>query len=158
MASHTFTITSPLTVEEAFARLIDLERVPEWDEGVASSVRLDAPGDGEGDDAPTPRSPVGDRFDVTVTGFDGSPTSVVYEITGADAPHHFVMVGENDEFRAADTLDLAATANGCELVYHGTLELLGENPPLTSTQLDSMFPKLAAVAQVGLRHFLDGDR
>ena len=154
MARHSFTIASPLTVQEAFARLIDLERVPEWDEGVASSVRIDPTGGGE----PAPRAPVGDRFDVTVTGFDGSPTSVVYEITEADAPHHFVMVGENDEFRAADTLDLSTTATGCELIYHGTLELLGENPPLTSTQLDSMFPKLAAVAEVGLRRFLDDTR
>ena len=150
MASHSFTITSPLTVQGAFARLVDLERVPEWDEGVASSVRLDAAGDTD------PAAPVGDRFDVTVTGFDGSPTSVVYEITEAHAPHRFVMVGENAEFRAADTLELSATASGCELAYHGTLDLLGENPPLSSAQLDSMFPKLAAVAEAGLRRFLDG--
>ena len=43
MASHSFTITSPLTVQDAFARLVDLERVPEWDEGVASSVRIERP-------------------------------------------------------------------------------------------------------------------
>ncbi len=92
---------------------------------------------------------------MTVTGFDGSPTSVVYEITEVDAPHRFVMVGENDEFRAVDTLELTSTTTGCELAYHGTLELLGDNPPLTSTQLDSMFPKIAAVAEVGLGRFLD---
>ena len=152
MAHHSFTITSPLTVEDVFAKLVDLERVPEWDEGVVSSVRLDAAGDRD----PMSAGAVGDRFDVTVTGFDGSPTSLVYEITEADAPHRFVMIGENDELRAADTLELAATASGCELAYHATLELLGENPPLTSAQLNSMFPKLAAVAEVGLRRFLDG--
>jgi hypothetical protein len=151
MASHSFTITSSLTVQDAFARLVDLERVPEWDEGVASSVRIEA----AGETGPATPAPVGDRFDVTVTGFDGSPTSVVYEITEADAPRRFVMVGENDEFRAADTLELEATANGCELAYHGTLELLGDDPPLTPSQLDSMFPKLAAVAEAGLRRFLD---
>jgi hypothetical protein len=145
MASHRFTITSPLSAEDAFVRLVDLERVPEWDEGVRRSVRVDADTD----------AVLGSRFDVTVTGFDGSPTSVVYEITEVDAPHRFVMVGENAEFRAADTLELTATANGCELAYHGTLELLGERPPLTASQLDSMFPKIAAVAEAGLGRFLD---
>ena len=150
MASHRFTIISPLPVQEAFTRLIDLERVPEWDEGVTGSARIDAAdADNDAD------SPVGDRFDVTVHGFDGSPTSVVYEITEVDAPHRFVMVGENAEFRAVDTLELRATDDGCELTYDGTLELLGDDPPLTPAQLDSMFPKLAAVAQVGLTGFLD---
>lgn len=148
MASHRFTIASPLPVQEAFSRLIDLERVPEWDAGVAGSVRIEA-ADAEGD------SVVGSRFDVTVTGFDGSPTLVVYEITEADAPHRFVMIGENTEFRAVDTLELNTTTTGCELAYHGTLELLGDQPPLTPAQLDSMFPKVAAVAEVGLRRFLD---
>ena len=145
MASHSFTITSPLTVRDAFTKLIDLERVSEWDEGVSSSVRLDA----------ASPSVLGSRFDVTVTGFDGAPTSVVYEITEADEPTRFVMVGENDQFRAADTLVLTPTDAGCELAYEGTLELLGDSPPLTSTQLDSMFPKIAAVAEAGLRRFLD---
>ena len=146
MASHSFTISSPLATQEAFDRLIDLERVPEWDDGVKASVRI-------GDMAET--SPVGDRFDVIVTGFDGSPTSVVYEITEAETPVHFVMVGENDEFRAVDTLTLGATDAGSELTYLGTLELLGDEPPLTASQLESVFPKIAAAAEVGLRRFLD---
>lgn len=146
MAEHRFTISSPLTTQQAFDRLVDLERVPEWDDGVISSVRIS-------DETET--SPVGDRFDVTVTGFDGSPTSVVYEITEADTPNRFVMVGENDEFRAIDTLMLAATDAGSELTYLGSLELLGDEPLLSTAQLDSMFPKIAAVAEAGLRSFLD---
>lgn len=154
MAGHDFTIISPLTVHDAFARLVDLERVPEWDHGVTASVRLER---SDTSDAEPSSSPVGDRFDVTVTGFDGSPTSVVYEITDADAPHRFVMVGENDEFRAVDTLELTGADGGCVLAYHGTLELLGDDPPLTPAELDSMFPKIAAVAEVGLTRFLDAD-
>jgi hypothetical protein len=149
MASHRFTISSPMTTEQAFARLVDLERVSEWDDGVRNSVRIDSA------DAQRTDSPVGRRFDVTVTGFDGSPTSVVYEITEADPPLRFVMVGENSDFRAIDTLALAPTEDGCLLTYDATLELLGEDPPLTPPQLDSMFPKLAAVAQTGLVRFLD---
>lgn len=147
MAEHSFTIASPLTVQDAFTRLVDLERVPEWDEGVRRSVRIGSNTGASGD-------PVGSRFDVTVTGFDGSPTSVAYEITAADAPHRFVMVGESDVFRAEDTLVLTATDTGCELDYDATLELLLDEPPLTPTQLDSMFPKLAAVAEAGLTRFL----
>lgn len=147
MGHYRFTIGSPLPVDAAFARLIDLERVPQWDEGVRGSVRIES-GDGPVD------SPLGNRFDVTVTGFDGSPTSVVYAITDVDMPSRFVMVGENEQFRAVDTLVLAATDTGCELTYDATLELLGDDPPLTPTQLDSMFPKLAGVAEAGLARFL----
>ena len=92
---------------------------------------------------------------MTVTGFDGAPTPVVYEITEAEAPHRFVMVGDNGEFRAVDELSLTATEDGCELTYVGGLELLGDDPLLTPTQLQSMFPKLAAVAEAGLRSFLN---
>ena len=141
MAAHSFSITSSLACEDAFARLIDLERVPEWDHGVRASTRLDET-----------------RFVVTVTGFDGEPTSVIYTITGADAPTRFVMVGENDVFRAVDELVLTADtdgSDGCVLTYSGSLELLGDRPPLTPPQLDSMFPKLAAVAEAGLQTFLN---
>ncbi len=142
MASHTFTVESNLTIEEAYARAVDLERVPEWDDGVLSSIRLP-----DGDDGSA-------RYDVTVTGFDGQPSSVVYTVTESDAPDRFVMIGENDVFRAVDTLAFSATGDGCTLDYHGTLELLGDEPPLSPGQLDSMFPKIAAVAEAGLTRYL----
>lgn len=143
MADHSFTVESHLRPEAAYERAIDLTRVPEWDEGVRSSLRLP-----DGDDGAA-------RYDVTVTGFDGSPTSVVYTVTEAEAPRRFVMVGENDVFRAVDTLVFAASGDGSKLDYHGTLELLGDEPPLTPAQLDSMFPKIAAVAEAGLRSYLN---
>jgi len=143
MAEHSFTVDSNLTIEEAFARAVDLEHVPEWDDGVQSSVRLP-----DGDDGSA-------RFDVTVTGFDGKPSSVVYAITESDAPDRFVMLGENDTFRAVDTLVFTATAQGSRLDYHGTLELIGTNPPLSPGQLDSMFPKIAVVAEAGLTQYLN---
>ena len=143
MASHSFTVASHLAVEDAYERTLDLEQVPRWDDGVRSSIRLPNADDG------TP------RFDVTVTGFDGAPSSVVYTITEADAPNRFVMVGENDVFRAVDTLVFSTTASGSKLEYEGTLELLGDNPPLSPTQLDSMFPKIAAVAEMGLTGYLN---
>ena len=143
MASHSFTVASKLSAQEAYAMAIDLERVPEWDDGVKSSVRLP-----DGDDAQP-------RFDVTVTGFDGTPSSVVYAITEADEPNRFVMVGENDEFRAVDTLVFTPTSTGSRLDYHGTLELVGDDPPLSPRQLGSMFPKIAVVAEIGLTSFLN---
>ncbi len=143
MASHAFTVDSKLTPEAAFSLAIDLERVPEWDDGVQSSTRLP-----DGDDGQP-------RFNVTVTGFDGKPSSVVYTVTESEEPNRFVMIGENDVFRAVDTLVFTPTSGGSKLDYHGTLELLGENPPLSPRQLDSMFPKIAVVAEIGLTSFLN---
>lgn len=144
MAAHGFTVASQLSVADAFARLIDLARVPEWDSGVASSRRVDGGAE-----------PLGARYEVTVTGFDGRPTTLSYEITEVEAPDRFVMVGENGAMRAVDTLALRARGTGSELLYAGTLELLGPEPPLTEEQLDSVFPKVAAVAEAGLAEFLN---
>lgn len=143
MASHSFRIDSSLSPADAYALTIDLEKVSQWDAGVLSSTRLDDNTDGRA------------QFDVSVTGFDGQPSSVVYTITDSDEPDRFVMVGENDVFRAVDTLVFEAAEHGCVLDYHGTLELLGNNPPLTPTQLESMFPKIAKVAETGLTSFLN---
>jgi|GEM_PF-521617 len=153
MASHTFTVVSSLSVDDAFDRLIDLEQVTAWDEGVRGSVRIDH-ADGATPDS-TGAVVEGSRFEVTVTGFDGTPDTVVYEITDASRPDRFVMVGENATFRATDELSLHATGTGSELTYVGRLELLGDDRPLTDAQLDSMFPKIAAVAQTGLTTFLN---
>ncbi|NND74553.1 MAG: hypothetical protein HKN44_06060 [Ilumatobacter sp.] len=144
MASHTFTVRSNLAPARAFARLIDLECVPQWDAGVRGSKRID-PGDGH----------VGARYEVTVTGFDGQPTTVVYEVTDVDEPKRFVMVGQNEVFRAADTLAFEPVESGCELTYHGTLDFVGDDPPLTAEQLDAVFPKVAGVAEAGLTEFLN---
>ena len=143
MASHSFIVESKLSVEAAYARAVNLERVPEWDEGVLSSVCLPTGTDGLR------------RFEVTVTGFDGKPTSAIYTITDSDAPNRFVMIGENDVFRAVDTLVFVAADHGSTLEYHGKLDLVGDAPPLSPSQLDSMFPKIAAVAEAGLTTFLN---
>ena len=143
MASHSFIVESKLSVEAAYARAVNLERVPEWDAGVQSSVSLPAGANGLR------------RFEVTLTGFDGAPTSAIYSITDSDAPNRFVIVGENDVFRAVDTLVFVATEDGSTLEYHGKLDLVGDEPPLSASQLDSMFPKIAAVAESGLTTFLN---
>ena len=143
MAAHTFTVVSSLSPVEAFDRIVDLERVAEWDEGIISSKRIG------------PAGPVlGSRFDVTVNGFDGQPTSVVYEITEADAPSRFVMIGENEAFRAVDEVTLVGSDTGCVVTYVAGLELLGDNPPLTPEQLDVLFAKIAAVPEAGLNRYL----
>lgn len=144
MAAHQFIVESSLSQEEAFARVIDLTRVNEWDEGVSGARQVHGTEPG-----------LHARYEVTVKGFDGRPDQVVYELTEVDEPDRFVMVGENEVFRAVDTLVFTAAENGCVLDYHGTLELLGDNPPMTPAQLDSLFPKVAGVAEAGLRVFLN---
>ena len=144
MADHSFVVTSNLSRSEAFARLVALERVPEWDDGIISSTRTD--------DIETLE---GRTFDVEVTGFDGKPTTMVYEILDADEPARFVMRGTHPAMEAVDTMVLTEADSGCVLDYHGTLELLGDDPPLTESQLERVFPRLAAVAEGGLTMYLN---
>lgn len=146
MADHSFVVVSNLSRSEAFARLVDLERVPEWDDGIISSIRTDQR-DRE--------SITGRTFDVEVIGFDGNPTTMVYEVLDADEPTRFVMRGTHPAMEAVDTLVLTEADSGCVLDYHGTLELLGDDAPLTAQQLERVFPRLAAVAERGLTTFLN---
>lgn len=149
MATETFHISSPLSQAEAFAMLADLTRVNEWDRGVTNAHQVE--GDGPA---------LGAKYEVTVTGFDGKPAQVVYELTEFDAPNRFVMIGEHTTFRAHDTLTLtpegaSADEGGCTLEYVGSLELMGDDAPLTAEQLDGVFTKVAAVAESGLTGFLN---
>jgi len=144
MAQQVFTVSSTLPIDEAFARCIDLTRVNEWDRGVSNSRLVTESGDS-----------VGSQFEVTVKGFDGQPTTTVYELTEVDAPHRFVMVGTNNEIRADDVLTFSATDEGCELIYDARLELLGDDPPMSSEHLDTLFAHVAAVPEAGLRTFLN---
>jgi hypothetical protein len=144
MAQQVFNVQSVLATREAFDRCIDLRRVNEWDRGVTNPRRLT----GEG-------QAVGSTYEVTVTGFDGEPAVVVYELLEVDAPHRFVMEGLNDVFRAYDVLSFTPNDTGCELHYDAQLELLGKQPPMTDDQLDSLFARVAAVPQQGLSTFLN---
>ena len=144
MAQQVFSVRSALSVREAFDRCIDLRRVNEWDRGVTHPRRLS----GEG-------QAVGSTYEVTVTGFDGQPATVVYELLEVEAPHRFVMEGVNDTFRAYDVLTFTSNDKGCELHYDAQLELLGSPPPMTDDDLDSLFSRVAAVPQRGLSRFLN---
>ena len=87
-------------------------------------------------------------YEITTSGFDGQPMASRYQIRAAEAPDYFVMIGTNEVFRAVDSVVFCeAEGGGCSVHYHGTLELLGDDPPLTPSQLDSMFPKIAVVAE-----------
>lgn len=144
MAQQVFTVTSSLAPAQAFARCIDLTRVNEWDRGVSGS-RLVA---GSGDS-------VGSKFEVTVTGFDGEPSQVVYELLEVEASTRFVMEGANEVFRAYDVLTFTPTEVGCEVLYDAQLDLVGDDPPMTNEQLDALFARVAAVPEAGLQSFLN---
>lgn len=144
MAQQVFSVQSNLPIEDAFDRCIDLRRVNEWDRGVTSPRRLS----GEGQS-------VGSTYEVTVVGFDGTPTPVVYELMEVDAPHRFVMEASTDVFRVYDVLTFTETSGGCSLHYDAQLELIGENPPLTPDELDTLFARVAAIPETGLHEFLN---
>ncbi len=144
MATETFLIESRLSPHEAFARVIDLSRVPEWDRGIRSSHLIDG----------TPAA-VGARYEVAVTGFDGEPTTVIYELTAVDADRGFTMVGTNPDFRAEDTLTFVASDSGCRVTYRAELVLLRDLPSMSEARLATTFPSVVAIAEAGLAEFLD---
>ena len=144
MATQQFDITSPLAPDAAFDRLINLTRVNEWDRGVTNPRQIYGSG-----------HEVGSRYEVTVVGFDGKPAPVVYELLEVDRPARFVMEGTNAVFCAHDVITIEPTDTGCTVTYSAGLKLLEEDPPLTPAQLDNLFVKVAAVAEGGLRSYLN---
>ena len=130
--------------EAAFDRLVDLTRVNEWDRGVTNPRQVHGT-----------EHQVGSRYEVTVMGFDGQPNPVVYELLEVDRPVRFVMEGANTVFCAHDVITIEPTDTGCTVTYSAGLELLEENPPLTPAQLDSLFIKVAGVAEAGLGTYLN---
>lgn len=143
MATATFVVESSLSPEVAFDQMVDLTRVPEWDPGIRGSRLIS----GEA-------GSVGTRYDVDITGFDGKPTSAVYELTSVDDNRAFTMVGTHPDFRAEDSVSFESTDGGCRITYVAGLELLGEHPPISETQLAATFPSLVAVAEAGITSFL----
>ena len=144
MATQQFDIICPLAPDAAFDRLVDLTRVNEWDRGVTNPRQIHGTG-----------HQVGSLYEVTVVGFDGKPTLVVYELLEVDRPARFVMEGTNAVFCAHDVITIEPTDTGCTVTYSAGLELLEEDPPLTPAQLDSLFVKVAGVAEDGLRSYLN---
>jgi hypothetical protein len=147
MATQAFTIDSSLDADDAFTRLIDLTRVGEWDRGISNARHVDGePGE------------VGARYEVTVTGFDGALTQVVYELLEVQRPSHFVMEGSHPTFRAHDTIDVTAgDGSGCSVSYQAELHLGATPSGVTDEILEATFPKVAAIAEAGLRAFLNPD-
>ena len=144
MAAETFVIESTMSPEAAFDQVIDLLQVGEWDRGVRDPRLID------GDPAS-----VGARYEVTVTGFDGQPTTVVYELTAVEPMRSFTMVGTHRDFRAEDSVTFETAADGCRVTYQASLVLVGDQPALTDEQLTRAFGALVAVPRSGLESFLN---
>lgn len=144
MAQESFVIDSALSPADAFALVVDLSRVNEWDHGVKNAQHVSGePGT------------VGAAYEVTVTGFDGQPTTATYELTAVDAPNSFTMVGSHPQFRADDTITFEAAGGGCRVGYDAGLVLLGDDRPMDDAQLDALFASIAAAPRAGLTTFLN---
>lgn len=144
MATGTFVTDSTLTADIAFARMIDLARVPEWDRGITGSRLVDGePGS------------VGARYEIALTGFDGKPTTAMYELTSVDPDRAFTMVGTNPTFRAVDTLRFEPSDDGCRVSYDAELTPMGDPPPVSDAQLASTFAAIVAIAEAGVSSYLE---
>ncbi len=145
MATAEFTIESPLSIEEAFDRVADLTRVNEWDSGVSNANQVAGT-------APC----AGAKYEVTVAGFDGNPSTMVYEIEEFDRPSSFMMRGIGRDVIAVDVLTFTANEGGagCSLHYEASLELVAPSEKMTDEVLQKIFDKVAAVPRNGLVGFL----
>jgi hypothetical protein len=143
MASEKLVIESTLSPETAFSQMIDLLRVTEWDRGIRQARLIG----GES-------AVVGARYELTLKGFDGAPTTAEYELTAVDAPRGFTMVGNHPEFRAEDTVSFEPTSTGCRVTYDAGLVMLQEPAPMTEVQLSGTFAKVVAIVDEGLSAFL----
>ncbi len=145
MAHYEVTIPSPLSAEEAFARLATVERFEEWDPGVTSGEQIE--GDGPGLDA---------RYRLMVKGFVGGEVPLTYVVTAYDEPFRFVIVADAKTLRSDDVITVVATDTGCEVTYAADLVLKGVWA-IGSPILGLVFDRIGDRAAAGLRTFLEAD-
>jgi hypothetical protein len=141
MARFHADIGSPLSPDEAFARMAAFERVPEWDPATSQSTQL---GDAAG---------VGTEYDVT-TRFGGRTMVVRYRTTAFEPGRRFVVeatlpngVGLRDE------ITVAPDGAGSVVTYDARIAPKGVWR-LADPIFHLIFTRLGARAVPGIRAFL----
>lgn len=142
MASYTATIITPLSVDEAWARMEDVTRFAEWDPGVRAARQV--AGDGPGPDA---------AYVLTVDSIKGA-LDLRYDVIEFEAPRRLYLVADTGVLRSEDTVTIADTPAGTSLVYHAELTLRGIYAVATPV-LAVAFQVIGRRAAAGLRTFLD---
>lgn len=143
MAHYDVTISSPLSQEEAFAKLASVERFHEWDPGVSAGEQIEGEGPGEGA-----------VYTLTAKGFTGGELPLEYRTTVFDAPNRFVIVSDGKSLRSDDVITVVPDGDGCQVTYAADLSMKGVFA-LINPVLGLVFNRIGDRAAAGLREFLE---
>jgi carbon monoxide dehydrogenase subunit G len=135
-------ITTPLSIDEAFAYVADFANSQEWDPGVATADRIDSGPVGAG-----ARYRLGIRRGSRVTPME-------YEISVFEPPRRVVLVGSGSGVSAVDDIMFSEFEGGTVIDYTADIRLQG---PLRLAQpfMGGTFEKIATEAADGMQRTLD---
>jgi uncharacterized protein YndB with AHSA1/START domain len=141
MPETTETTQLPRPAEEVFRYLADFSNLAEWDPMFERSERVD--------DGPLG---VGARFHV-VGSVAGSELTLDLEIVEYDEPRRVVFRGTGDGLRTREDLEVAPTAEGCEVTYTSSFET--DKPDVVDAASKPGFVLVGKRAIRGLEQQLD---
>ena len=147
MAHYATTIESPLSVEEAFARMADGRNFAAWDPGITEAKQI--AGDGPGLDA---------EYEFAVK-LPGNDMDMVYKVIEYVEPEVVVLESKNRMLSALDKISVErrSDGDGCTVTYSADLELTGALD-LADPVLEKAFQKIGDRAAEGMRAFLDAEQ
>ena len=142
MAHYRTTITSSLTIDDAFAYMADFANAAEWDPGVVTAERLF--------DGPVG---LGGRF-LLQAAFGKSVVPMEYVLAAYEPGKRILLVAETDRVKSIDEITFAPSDHGCAVTYDADLATLGRfrwATPLVAI----MFKKIGDRARDGLQRVLN---
>lgn len=112
MARYVTSVSSPLSVDEAFAYMADITHFVEWDPGIvrAVAVRGNTPG-------------VGAAYDLTVKTI--GTTVMRYEMKEFIAPRRLVLESTTPFLKSLDVISVEPSGSGSIVTYDAELTLRG---------------------------------
>lgn len=135
-------ITTPLSIDEAFAYVADFANSQEWDPGVATADRIDSGPVGAG-----ARYRLGIRRGSRVTPME-------YEISVFEPPRRVVLVGSGSGVSAVDDIMFSEFEGGTVIDYTADIRLQGALR-LAQPFMGGTFEKIATEAADGMQRTLD---
>ena len=138
------TVSSPLSVEEAFAFLSDMRQYPSWDPSMSGARQVH--GDGPGPDA---------EVLLEFGGVGPVRLSLRYAVVEYDPPHRMDIEARNAFVRSYDRVTVEPSGEGCLATYDATFRPRGPLRPLDALN-GWWFRRLSDRAGAGLSHALGG--
>jgi hypothetical protein len=139
MAHYVTTVSSPWNAEDAFNYVSDFRNSQLWDPGVSSSKIIMGAEPGVG----------------TVYGVKAGAAYLKYKTLEHEPPHKAVLEAASKFIRSCDVMSVVETAEGCDVTYDATFQLLGI-AKLLNPGVGLFFDRIGDKAAAGLAEVLDG--